>query len=74
MVPGTLEKAYYRRGYSYLKIGDLEKAKQDLVKANEIADGKNGSVIQALKDLKVKVEENKLKEIELSKKMILRKN
>lgn len=27
MVPGTLEKAFFRRGSSYLKIGDLQKAK-----------------------------------------------
>ena len=49
MAKGTLEKAYYRRGSSYYSIGDLTKAKEDLVKANELADGKNGSVLAALK-------------------------
>jgi hypothetical protein len=36
-----LEKAFYRRGYSFLKSGMLESAKSDLVKANELAQGKN---------------------------------
>ena len=74
MVSGTLEKAFFRRGSSYLKVGDLLKAKQDLLRANELADGKNGQVLQALKELKTKQEQNKQKEIELSKKMIIRKN
>jgi tetratricopeptide (TPR) repeat protein len=73
MAPGTLEKAFYRRGMSYLKIGDLKKAKEDFLKANELADGKNGQVIQGLKTLKAKLEENRVKERELSQKMIMRK-
>ena len=44
------------------------------MRANELADGKNGQVLQALKELKTKQEQNKQKEIELSKKMIIRKN
>ena len=59
MAQGTLEKAYYRRGSSYFSVGDLAKAKEDLVKANELADGKNGSVLTALKQLKAKYEENR---------------
>ena len=73
MAQGTLEKAYYRRGLSYFKIGDLTKSKEDFVKSNELADGKNSSVIQGLKMIKAKYEENRQKEIEMSKKMILRK-
>jgi hypothetical protein len=72
MAEGTLEKAFYRRGFSYFKIGDLTKSKEDFVKSNELADGKNSSVIQGLKMIKAKYEENKQKEIEMSKKMILR--
>jgi hypothetical protein len=49
MAEKTLEKAYYRRGTSYFSIGDLAKAKEDLIKANELADGKNGSVVLGLK-------------------------
>lgn len=48
LVPGIekqLEKAFYRRGCSYFKIGDLAKTKEDLLKANEIAEGKNPSVL-----------------------------
>lgn len=59
MAEKTLEKAYYRRGSSYFCVGDLTKAKEDLVKANELANGKNASVIQALKNLKAKFEENR---------------
>ena len=33
---GTLEKAYYRRGMNYLRMGDLIKAKTDLIRANDI--------------------------------------
>lgn len=33
---GSIEKAYYRRGMSYFKIGDLKKAKADFLRANEI--------------------------------------
>lgn len=73
MAEGTLEKAHYRRGMCYFKIGDLTKAKEDFVKANDLADGKNGQVIQALKMLKAKFEENREKEREMSKKMIQRK-
>jgi tetratricopeptide (TPR) repeat protein len=32
----SLEKALYRRGLSYFKIGDLRKAKADFLRANEI--------------------------------------
>lgn len=35
------EKALYRRGYSFLKIGSLDKAKADLLLAKEIGEGKN---------------------------------
>ncbi len=59
MAEGTLEKAFYRRGFSYFKIGDLTKSKEDFVKSNELADGKNSSVIQGMKMIKAKYEENK---------------
>lgn len=65
-----LEKALYRRGYSYLKIGVLDKSKEDLQKAYEMSEGKNKMVNDALREWKQKREDNKLKEIELSKKMI----
>ena len=32
----TNDKAYFRRGVAYLNIGELNKAKYDLVKANEL--------------------------------------
>ena len=32
----TLEKAYYRRGIAYLKIGDLIKAKQDILSCLDV--------------------------------------
>jgi tetratricopeptide (TPR) repeat protein len=72
MAPGTLEKSFYRRGTAYFNIGDLAKAKEDLKKANELSGGKNAAVIQALKNLKSKYEENRQKERELSQKMIQR--
>mmetsp|Transcript_18008 Transcript_18008/g.30661 ORF Transcript_18008/g.30661 Transcript_18008/m.30661 type:complete len:93 (-) Transcript_18008:268-546(-) len=65
----TLIKAHYRRGFSYLKVGMLDMAKHDLLLANDLAEQKNASVLQALKMLKDKKEENKLKEREMSKKM-----
>jgi hypothetical protein len=45
-----------------------------LLKANELAGGKNSQVLQTIKELKQKQESNKQKEIDLSKKMIIRKN
>ena len=62
----SLEKAYYRRGICYLRIGEIEKSKQDLLKANEIAEGKNALVLQGLKELKDKIQANKQKEREVS--------
>ena len=47
----TLEKAFYRRGVAYLGVGDLKKAKEDLLKAHEFT-GKNQAVREALKELK----------------------
>lgn len=43
------EKAFFRRGSSYLGIGELNKAKKDLMKAYELSDGKDANVINALK-------------------------
>jgi len=45
-----------------------------LLKANELAGGKNSQVLQTIKELKQKQDSNKQKEIDLSKKMIIRKN
>ena len=45
-----------------------------MLKANELAGGKNSQVLQTIKELKQKQESNKQKEIDLSKKMIIRKN
>ena len=43
----TLEKAYYRRGACYLKIGQLDNAKSDLLKCLELSP-QNKMAVQAL--------------------------
>ena len=62
---GSIEKALYRRGTSYFKIGDLKKAKADFLRANEVVEEaqktdpsikKSPVVAQALRDLRSKVE------------------
>ena len=47
----TLEKAYYRRGYCFLKIGQLENAKKDLNKCTELSPS-NKLALQALQEIK----------------------
>ena len=64
----TLEKAYYRRGSAYLMVGDLARAKTDLVEANRL-NSKNPAVIAALKEIKDKQQANKKREQEMTKRM-----
>jgi tetratricopeptide (TPR) repeat protein len=47
-------KAYYRRGFSYLSLGEFDKAKGDLLKAHELSNKKDNEVIKGLKLLKEK--------------------
>lgn len=42
------DKALYRRGMAYLGIGELNKAKQDLLKAYNVTDGKDAGIVQGL--------------------------
>ena len=42
------DKALYRRGMSYLGVGDIPKAKADLTRAYEITQGKDANVIKGL--------------------------
>lgn len=50
------DKALYRRGVSYMNVGELNKARDDLLKANQLTLGKDGNVLRALQELKEKVE------------------
>lgn len=50
------DKALYRRGMAYLGIGELNKAKSDLMKAYNITEGKDTGVIKGLEKLKEKQE------------------
>jgi Flp pilus assembly protein TadD len=45
------EKALYRRGVCYLEIGEMNKAKHDLLKANQLSGGKDTAINEALKRL-----------------------
>ncbi len=64
------DKALYRRGLAYLHLGELNKAKTDLMRAYELTEGKDVNVVTALSLLKEKQELQKKKEIEMSQKMI----
>ncbi len=50
------EKALYRRGFAYLNVGELSRAKKDLVKASEMTDGSDSNINKALQMLKQKQE------------------
>ena len=74
----SFEKCLYRRAQCYFKIGDLKKAKGDFLKANEIMGlaqkedpsiKKNPMILQGLRDIVAKQEQNKEKERQMSKRM-----
>ena len=48
------EKALYRRGFAYLNVGELSRAKKDLVKASQLTEGSDSNINNALKLLKQK--------------------
>ena len=50
------DKAYYRRGMAYIAIGELNKAKSDLMTAYDLTDGKDQGIIAGLKKLKERQE------------------
>ena len=64
------DKAYYRRGVANMGRGDIKNAKIDLTRAHELTGKNDPSVIGAIKKLKERIERNKEKEKEISKKMI----
>jgi tetratricopeptide (TPR) repeat protein len=50
-------KALYRRGVAYTKIGEVEKAREDLNEALEIAkadEQEKAAILKALNDVKIK--------------------
>ena len=50
--------------------GNMDKAKEDFMRAYELTDGKDQEVIKGLHDLKAKIAQQKQKEIEFSQNMI----
>lgn len=65
-------KALYRRGVAYTKIGEVDKAREDLNEALELAqaDGdERSAIIKALNDLRLKEKKDKEREKEMSKQM-----
>lgn len=68
----TLQKAHFRRGQAYMMIGDLNKARVDLREAYEYGQtlGKpDKAVNDALKEVQGKLDLNKEREKEMSKRM-----
>lgn len=63
------DKALYRRGMSYLGMGDITNSKADLTRAYELTGGKDSNVIKGLQSLKEKIAQNKEREKELVKKI-----
>jgi tetratricopeptide (TPR) repeat protein len=67
------QKALYRRGVSYLNVGELNKSKGDLLRANDLAEGKDGAILLALQQLKDKQAQDKVRERELSQRLLNQK-
>jgi len=63
-------KALFRRGYAYLQIGEFQKARTGLVRANELSSGNDGQIIQALRQLKDKLKQQGENEKNFAKGML----
>ena len=48
------DKALFRRGVAYMNVGELNKASEDLTRANQLTEGKDPHVIEMLHELKAK--------------------
>lgn len=63
-------KALFRRGSAHMARGELDKAKEDLKQANEITEGKDAGVREALVSLKERYKQQREQEIEFSQRVI----
>ena len=63
-------KALFRRGSAHMARGELGKAKEDLVQANAVTEGKDAGVREALAALKERYRQQREAEIEFSQRVI----
>lgn len=66
----TNSKALYRRGVAYTRIGELDKAREDLNEALQIVktdEAERAAIIKALNDIKIKEHRDRVSEKEMSK-------